>query len=444
MTRTLRWIFFVGWLACTAGTPVYAQTMSETTPEESVRRALATHGMLRSAEFEAEEAQATVRQIQSSRWPAISSQAGYTRLSGNIPAISGELPGIDSTFTIAPVERNRYHTEISIEQPLFTGFRRRSQIQAAERWAEAAQSDVKQQRANVAFEARQAYWTLAEALSRREALETSLEQVEVHLHNVQNQRAAGAALNRDVLAAQTRRSEVRLERVQAENAVRAARLELTRLIGQPGDTLITPQTDADVEPVTESLDELTADVLGTHPEVNALRQQVNALEAEIRAARRQWLPEAALTGRYVYARPNQYFFAEQDVFHGSWEAGLVLRWNLWDGGRRNAETDQATARRNAAEARLEHLEEQITTQVARYHLDVEGAREAVEVARQVVREAEETFRVTQQQFEAGAALSADVLDAEAALRAAQTREAEAVAQHAIARAALLHAAGRVW
>lgn len=425
-------------------TDLRAQDPDALTPEEGVQMALEEHGLLRSAEAQAREARAAYQQARSAWWPSISSQASYTRLSDNIPPIGGQLPGIDTTFTIAPIELNRFHTEISVEQPLFTGFQRGSRIRAAERRAEAADEDVAQQRADVALEVRQAYWTLAQAQARRNALETSLEQVEVHLQDVRNRLEAGAALESHVLAAETRRSEVRLDQLEAEQAVQAARLELNRLIGASGGISVYPQTEVDMESMAESPKELTAEALDEHPELSALREQIGAFEAELRATRWQWLPEAVLTGRYVYARPNQYFFAEQDRFHGSWEAGVVFRWELWDGGRRAAETDQAEARLQGAEARLDYRREQLEVEITRRYLDVESAREAVELARQNVRQAEESFRVARQQFEAGAALSADVLEAEAALRAAQSREAEALATYAIARATLLNALGRVW
>jgi outer membrane protein TolC len=61
-----------------------------------------------------------------------------------------------------------------------------------------------------------------------------------------------------------------------------------------------------------------------------------------------------------------------------------------------------------------------------------------------VRSAEESFRVARAQFTEGAALSADVLDAEQASRSARARRARAGAEYAVARARLLNAEGRVW
>jgi outer membrane protein TolC len=50
----------------------------------------------------------------------------------------------------------------------------------------------------------------------------------------------------------------------------------------------------------------------------------------------------------------------------------------------------------------------------------------------------------QQQFQEGVALSSQVLDAELALRAARSRHARALADQAIAGAALLQVEGEVW
>jgi outer membrane protein len=109
----------------------------------------------------------------------------------------------------------------------------------------------------------------------------------------------------------------------------------------------------------------------------------------------------------------------------------------------NAQTAEARARLDAAEARLADAREEVAVDVARRHLEVLRTRAAVDAAAQNVREAEESFRVVQQQFAEGAALSAEVLDAEQALRRAQARRVDALADHAIAHAALLNVIGRV-
>lgn len=366
------------------------------------------------------------------------------RLSSNIPEIDFSLPGFDSTFTLAPVELNRYYSELSVEQPLFTGGRLHNQIQAAEHEGDAAALEADQARVDLAFEIRRAYWQLYQALAGRDAVRASLAQVEAHLQDVRNQREAGAALEGDVLTAQTRRSEVMLERVDAESAVRTTRLELNRLTGLPLDAEVVPTGTVSMEAALGDVEALIDQALDRHPRLEAWREQIAALEARVDAAQGGWFPEVLLNGRYVYARPNDYFFTERSEFKGTWEAGAMLRWTIWDGGRRAAETDVARARLANAAARLESSRRSVAVDVMRGHLQIEHAAEAVEVAAQNVRQAEEAYRVMQRVYDEGAALSADLLDAEQALSAARSRHVRALADLAVARAALKHALGQIW
>ena len=446
MTRLIGIAILLGGIWGAISIEAQSQDLHSITLDESIERALDEHGMLESAQADADEARAHQRRAQSGWWPSIRGQASYLRLSDNIPPIETDVPGVGETFSIAPIQQNQYHTEIAIEQLLFTGFRRSGERRAAARRVEVADESLHQQRVDVALEVRRAYWSLAKAQQRREAADAAIEHVEAHLADVRNRRTAGAALESHVLAAKTRRSEVQLDRIEAENAVQSARTELNQLIGEPRDRPLRLETE-DVgggEPLDPSLDEMRASATDDHPRLNALRGHTAALDAEAGIARRQWMPTIALTGRYLFARPNPYFFVERDAFRGSWEAGVTMRWTLWDGGRRSADADAARARLRSAEAHLDHSERRIDQSIERQHLAIEGARKAVEVATQAVRQARASFEMAQEQFAEGAALSADVLEAESALRSAELRKAEAQANYAIAQAELLYALGRIW
>ncbi len=190
----------------------------ELTADESVRLGLEHNARLRAAAAEADAATAVARQARAGRRPTVRSQAGYTRLSGNIPDLTFTLPGAESV-TLQRVPLDRYQAEVSVEQSLFTGSRVQNEVRAAEHDATAAERRARQQDADVALEIRQAYWELHRALAAKEALASAAERVEAHLADVTSRLREGAALRRDLLSAQTRRSEVRLERLEADNAV---------------------------------------------------------------------------------------------------------------------------------------------------------------------------------------------------------------------------------
>jgi outer membrane protein TolC len=420
-----------------------AQDVRPLTEEESVRLGLETSAGVRAARAAADEAHAVHDEARGSLLPTIRGEASYTRLSNNIPDAEFTLPGTDTRVTLLPTELDRYHTELRLEQPLFTGFRLRNEMRAAGHQASASDLAADQAAADQAFAIRRAYWELQAALVVRESVDRAVADVERHLEDVQNRVDAGAALTRDLLAAETRHAEVLLERVEADNAVRVGQLELNRLIGLPLDTPLDPVDSVVVAPLQGSAAELAAGIVESRPELRAMGEEVRALDRRLSATRGDWLPELALVGRYVYAQPNQYYFLEPEVFNPNWEVGVSASWNLWEGGRRPARSRQVRASLDAASARLEEAREETLVEVTRQVLEVRRAAEAVEVADRNVRSAEEAFRVAGQQFEEGAALSADVLDAEEAYRTARSRHARAVADYAIARAALLAAEGRV-
>jgi outer membrane protein len=441
MPKNLRPLLVVvlGWaIATSAG----AQDAVPLTLDDAVEQALERNRGLEAARAEAREARAAYDQMRAGRLPSVEARGSYTRLS-TAPEAEFAVPGVDTTFTLFPIPLNQVHSEVGVQMPLFTGSRLTNQRRAAEQLARAATLLADQEAADVAFEVRTAYWRVQQATALREAIEAVLAAVEEHVRRVETLVAEGAALPLDLLAARTRRSEVLLERVEAESAIRVAGLQLNRLIGLPLETRVVPATPPAAE-LAVDLDALISQAVEARPQLAAMAANVRALEADLAAKRGAWLPEVAAFGRLVYARPNPIFFLEQDEFRAHLEGGLTARWTLFDGGARPAVRRQAEARLDAAAARLADAQELVAVEVRRRYLELQRAAEAASVAAQHLTEAEEAFRVVRVQFAEGVALAAQVLDAEQALRAATARQTQAAGEIAIAHAAVLNVTGEVW
>jgi outer membrane protein len=297
----------------------------------------------------------------------------------------------------------------------------------------------------VALEVQRAYWTLHGGLAALEAVEAALAQMDEHVRDMLGRYDEGTVLRSELLAAQTRRSEVALERVEAENACPggAAGAEPA---GRPSGHDRGPARRGGrfPEPLPSDLDALVAEGVASRPQLQAMEEEAGALRAQVAVARGGRLPELSLVSRYVYARPNPYVFTEQNTFRGTWEAGVTVRWSLFEGGAHGARESEAEARLRAAEARLEEARELAAVDVARQYLEARRAAEAVEVAAANVEQAGEGLRVSKEQFAEGVALSSQVLEAERAYREARARMARARAELGVGRAALRHALGQVW
>ncbi len=428
-------------LTISSALPASGQDLLHLSVEEAVLMALESSESLRAGRAEVEVSTAQLLEARAARLPNAVAVGSYTRL-GNVPEINLTIPGLETSTGFFTIPQDQYYSEVSVEQTLFAGLRVQNQIRGAESQADAAEHTLRQQEADVAFAVRSVYWTLAHANEVVGSMAAALRTVESHVRRVEALVQEGAALRVDLLAAQTRRSEVRLEVVEAENAARLAQLELNRLIGLPLMTevrLTETESTEDVPTLEEALEE----AVQHRPTLRALQSQIDALEAQVATTRGAWLPEVGAFGRYVYARPNPINLLEQDEFHGHWELGVRARWSLFDAGR-PAATAAARARVTAARAQLAEARSSLEVDVSRRYLDMRRAEESLIVAEQHMEQARSTFQIFEAQYREGAVLSSQVLEAEQVLRAAEARLALARSDVAITRAALVHAIGRSW
>jgi outer membrane protein TolC len=423
-----------------------AQEAPPLTPDEAVRLALNHNRTLLAATAQADAVEARARAVRTQRLPTLRGSGQYTRLSSNIPDPTlsvPAIPGLDTTaLSLVEIPLDRYALRVGVEQPLFTGFRITNQVQAAKRYAEAEQRRVAEVRAAVAFQARQAFWALHQAQAVLAVTEQAVAQMEAQLTDAENRRDAGMATESDVLALRARLAEIRLDRIDADNAVRLARLTLNTVTGRPLDAPVEPVAEVDVTPDVPSVDAVVERALDARPQLAALRARVDGLAAEVDVARAGWYPQVALTGEYLYANPNPYDFLQESEFLGTWEAGVRVSMDLWTWGRTRAQTSAAKARLRQAEALLAAARDSVRMDVTRSVLDVQRAVEAVQAATASVRQAEAAYAAMQDRYEQGLALTAELLSAEVAYRRAETRLARARADYAVARAGLWRAQGR--
>lgn len=445
----MRRLVFIALFLLAAG-GAQGQAVRPLTVEEAIQLALENSHVVGSARQQVAEAEARLDEAKTMRLPVVAGQGSYLRLSSNVPDFAvqfpaGIIPGQDArSFTIAPAVLDRYSAVVSIQQPLFTGGRIRQGTRIAEYQAEAAVEDASATRADLALRVQEAYWTLHKAEAGLDVLNEAVAQVEAHLKDVQNLREVGMATNSDVAGVLTRRSEVRLQLVEAQNAVRMAALNLNHLIGLDLNERVRTVDSVRVRPVTESPDDLIRMALAQRPELSAFESRLQALDAGVKAAGAARYPQVHAVGNLRYANPNPYVFPPESKFTGTWDAGVSVSFDLWNWGRTRAKTGQARARLDQAEEQYLQARELIALDVERRRLEVENAAETIEAAMQAVEAAREFFRETQDRFAQGVATSAEVLDAEMALRNAGFRLSQARADHAIARAALDHAVGVRW
>ncbi|MCU0452568.1 MAG: TolC family protein [Bacteroidetes bacterium] len=380
--------------------------------------ALAHHPIVRVAEARQAVAEARLDETAAARLPQVRLNARYSQLSHVDPTtIQLPIPG-SQPITLFPSIDQQSGVRVSVSQPLFTGFRLSGAEDAARANAASSSEEAARDRADLALQVEQAYWSWVQALESVEVLQRALTQLAEHERIVQRLSDQGLATSSDVLNVQVKRSDVDVRLIEARTNSVLAMMALNNLVGNPLETVLTPAErpldSLQARPAT-GMDALVAHAVEARPDLRALQYRREMGEATVTASRGGWFPQVALAAGYDYARPNQRIIPPKDRYDGTWDIGLTLQWNVWDWMTTASQSAQAQAAVRQTEAGIEQLTNSVRLEVTQYVRKVEDGRELVRAAQMGVRAAEESRRIAGEKFDRGTSSTTDVLDAEVAL-----------------------------
>lgn len=445
-------------LAVALAFPAAAQDVREAakkvvTLEECVEMGLKTSKALHASEARVDASTARSKEVNASRLPSLKLSGGYMRLS-EVPPFEVHLPfppgfPVPSTFVVSPNYFDNYSVRLGLQQPLFTGFRLQSSAAMARLGAQAAEQDLSDDRNQVVFAVKNAYWNLFKAGEFKKVVDENATQVEAHLADVRNFFEQGLLTRNEVLKAEVQLSNVKLARLDAANSVEMTAVWLNSLIGAPLDDPIEPaattgELEAGAQKVPEAWGDLKGLVdkaLGGRPELKAMDLRVKAGEAGVTLAKSGRYPQVTLTGNYYDLRPNLRLMPAKNKFTSTWDLGVSVSMDLWNWNATLRQTQQAKALLAQVLDGLGQLKDAAAVEVRQSWLALKSAGERIGVAREAVAQAEENLRVTNERFKEGVALNSDVLDAEKALLQAKTGHMQALVDHELAKARLAKAIG---
>jgi outer membrane protein len=417
-------------------TAAVAQQKMALSVDDVVRIGLENSKTLHASQMEVQMAGARASEVNAARLPSLKANAAYSRLSDVVPfAIS--LPGSSTSFTVSPSIPNNYSLRATLVQPLFTGFRLDGASRAADATAEAARQDFGKNRIDLIFDLKNAYWSLYKALEVKKVLDENAEQVHAHLADAQNLMEQGLATANDVLKIQVQLSNAKLAQIDAKNAVWMARVNLNNQMGIRLTTEVDLTTTVFHTPDQfDALDVLIEKANGNRPDVKGMESRVEASDAAITVAQSGWWPQISLQANYLNARPNARIFPSRDQFTDTWDIGVNVSLDIWNWGTTAHQTAEAKAQYQQTADLLGSMKDRIALEVTQNYLALQQAKEKIDVARQSINQAEENYRITNDKFKEGLALTTDLLDADVALTQAKTNYTQALVDYEVAEARL--------
>lgn len=412
------------------------------TLDQCVQLGMENSNELKISKAKVESSDAKITEANSHLLPQLKFQASYMRLS-NIPPIAISLDFLPQPVEIAPVILNNYNLKLSLQQPLFTGFRLWSVKSIASNNYQASNFEYNKDLNEVAFKIQNAFWNYYKAEHIKKLIKENLKLTKKHLEDTKNFVERSLATRNDLLKLQVQYSNTELQLIEADNNVDIARSNLNKQLNLPLEART--GIEANQIDTTNNNYELSDLIKKAHSNRNDLKSLEYRLEASdkgITAANSGWYPSIYLVGDYYYSRPNQRIFPAVDKFKDTWDVGVSLQWDIWNWGFTSSQSTQAEQQKIQVEASLSQLKDVVELEVYQSFLTYKRANDKIRVSRLTVEQASENYRITHQKYEQQLATSTDLIDAEVALLQAKTSLTTSLVDYQLAKVKLDKAIGQ--
>jgi outer membrane protein len=436
-------------LAVFAGTSLLAQTKppapgGPVSLAQAVNIALKNNPTIQAASAYSNAAQHAIEAAKAGYMPQLNFSEGVMR--GNNPVyVFGTLLtqrqftaanfDLGSLNTPSPVDN--FRTQFSASMPLYDFGRTSGRIEDARIQAQGVQQNASRTKQGVVFDVINAYLNGLLAQEQVRVAQAAVAMAQADLDRARAREKQGLAVASDVLSAQAQLAQAKEDMIRAQNGVAISQAALNVAMGVPEDaSTLTEGKLAAVQVSVGDLAGLQQQALKQRPDYHEAQLQAQRAGNSLSLAKKEFLPRIDMMGSWE--QDNQTFAARGG---NNWVAGATLTFNIFNGGARRAHIAESKAYQQRADAMRLQMESAVRLQVREAYLNLNAARQRVEVSRDSAAQAEESLRILRNRYDAGLATIMDLLRAETMRTSAQNNHLNAVYDYRLAFAALELATG---
>lgn len=355
----------------------------------------------------------------------------------NSPTFDSFAAGFGGSLN--PIPGNIFEGSLEVRQTLYS-FKVGRALRAARLARQLGGADLKRAQQQIALETVQAYNALLFAGEQLRVQRNALGQKERHLELTRNRRAAGVATELDVLRAQVAVENQRAEVTRAEGGIELAQAQLNALMLRPMDSPITTSDTLKYTSADYFVEDVIREALVTRPDLDVAEYTRAVREQLVGLAKAEHRPSFEFVGNYGRSTRKPSNFLDSDF--SKWTAAVNVKIPLFDGNRTAGKVAQAEAEVAKALQDKAALQNKIRLEAVNVLVKLNVASRLIRAAQMNVEQATRALEMTQANYRYGAATPLDITDAESALVQAEMTLAQALQQHADARATVNYIMGR--
>jgi outer membrane protein TolC len=331
-----------------------------------------------------------------------------------------------------------YTGGVGLEQPLTQLFRIHQANVAAKQDVHIAKTQLDQTKDAIALQVRELYYAILINQQKAGASQDQLTASQLKDEENRGDVEQGSALEISVLRSKASILQAQQQNLALQLQGNDLRRKLADTLGLPIDTPI----DLDPAAAAATLDiPLRVDAvriaLDQNHDLKVAKQTLAKAQAGLAATKDAYIPDVTALSRYSYQSGVPL------LVHNFGTFGFSLNYNLFDGGRREANVREARSEVRSAEVALDKLQSEIEVRVQGISDRIDELKQMVAVAGQVVKVRMEAARLADREFEQNAALSSARSQAHADLASATASLLETNCDLSLAKADLKNALGQI-
>lgn len=422
------------------------QQATSITLEESIEYALKNNVLVKNAQLAIAASRATVGETTAQGLPQITGNLDVNKSlivpSQPFPAIFLNPEAAEGEFI--PVQFSPEYSGnmgVTVNQMIFNGSYFVG-LQAAKTYRQLAEFDKVKTELDVIENVKKAYYSVLVSQEREELVQANLSRLDTLLKETQVMFETGFSEKIDVSRIQVQHNNVRTELDRARSATKISsdllKLQMGMDVNQP---LALAESIADLEIAFEA-DPLTSESGKRRIELDQLQTNLDLAQLDLKNNKAQYLPR--IDANLNYTRMG-FGGSLKEIFNSEWYPGSVLGVSLeipiFDGLAKSYRIQQNRVQIKQFKNQLFEQEQRIVTEESEARANLQNSLSALEVQLENRELAMEVFRTTKIKYQEGVGSNFEVVEADAALKEAETNYYSALYDALIARVDLEKALG---
>ncbi|MEI7435969.1 MAG: TolC family protein [bacterium] len=416
---------------------VYLPGVQAVTLDECIGAALRNNPDLRAAAERVQAARAAIQEARSAYYPMLGASGTYARTDNPPQAfmmlLNQRNVSMQSDFNNPP-DTDNLAISLGLKYRLLDFGRRGFDNKMAKGGAEISRLLLQGLQNDLIHQIARGYYSVLQADAFVTVQEEAVQVIRESLRVANERLSSGGAVKTDVLNLDVQLSQTRENLISARNRVKLAIAALNTAIGT-NQVIAAPNLVKVGAPDGKPSESQEPAAIENRPELHAAWKMAEVQRTAIRKARSQYWPTVNAFGSVDGNSPVSTDFEQ------SYLIGVTAELDIFDGFRKHAVLAGAKAQSRVADAESEKVANNLRLDLTSASIQAAEAWERLDVARKSIASAEEALRITQQQYQHGAADIPALLTAQFGLTGTRTRNIAARYDYLIALSNLDRARG---